>query len=160
MSILLRRSILSGYPRTTCLMTLIWGPHLYPQISPWDYCLYGTGPVELGSPLGSWIWRNAQNPAIRFWWTPPVPVPWMRGDKRRKRRRSIIIPSLTSLRNRSSKLPPRAREPTLRFGPMLGLPKTPVQARTLTLMVTVVWALPSSPVGVSMLNLDEELLFD
>ena len=72
---------------------MIRGRHSYPRISLWDYHPYGTGPIGLGSPLGSWIQRNAPNQSIRFWWTPPEPAPWMRGRRRKRRkRRNIVIP--------------------------------------------------------------------
>ena len=158
MSILLWRSILSGYPRTTRLMRMIWGRHLYPQISLWDYHLYRTGPIGSGSPLGSWIGRNVPNQSVRFQLTPPEPSPWTKGRKRGKRRRNIVVPR--NRRNQSLKLPLRAKERTRLFGPMLGLPKTPVQAWTLSPMVTVVWAPipPSSPVWVPTPSPGEVLL--
>ena len=99
MSVLLWRSILSGYPRTTRLTNMIWGRHSYLRISLWDYHPYGTGPVMLESLLGSWIWRGIPNWPIRFQWTPPEPAPWTRGRKRK--RRNIIVPR--SQINQSSK---------------------------------------------------------
>ena len=53
--------------------------------------------------------------------------------KKKKKKKNIVVPR--NRRNRSLKQPTGAREPTLRFGPMLDLPKTPVQARTLNPMV-------------------------
>ena len=63
--------------------------------------LYGTGPIRPGSPLGSWIRRTVLNLPAQSQHSSPVPVPWMRVNGRRKRRRNTVVPR--SLRNRSLK---------------------------------------------------------
>ena len=63
--------------------------------------LYGTGPIRPGSPFGSWIRRTVLNLPAQSQHSSPVPVPWMRVNGRRKRRRNTVVPR--SLRNRSLK---------------------------------------------------------
>ena len=77
---------------------MIRGRHLYPWISLGDYLPYGTGLIGLGSPLGFWIQRSTPNQLIKLQWTPLAPAPWTRGNRRRKRRRNIVIPEKPELK--------------------------------------------------------------